>query len=145
MCSALPGQERKLPQGCSFNAEYFYAKTALVMRVSGLVEALEIMSKNFVFQTQIRISVGKEKQTFDRNRNTKIGSPANPYGGTCEIPWPTRVSTGRNSTQDAGYAPHTTPEDQNSFYVILLAVFFDQTRSQCRLIKVHCRFGALNG
>ena len=49
MCLALPGLERKLPQGCSFNAEYFYAKTALVMRVSGLVEALEIMSKNFVF------------------------------------------------------------------------------------------------
>ena len=46
---AFPGQERKLLQGCCFNAESFYAKTELVMRVSGLVEVLEIMSKNFVF------------------------------------------------------------------------------------------------
>ena len=49
ICLPFPGQERKLLQGCCFNAESFYAKTELVMRVSGLVEVLEIMSKNFVF------------------------------------------------------------------------------------------------
>jgi len=47
MCSALHGQERELPQGCSCKAEYIRTKTTLVMRVFGLLETFEITNKHF--------------------------------------------------------------------------------------------------
>ena len=42
VCSELLGQTRKLPQDCSFKAEYFRTKICFVMQVFGLVETLEI-------------------------------------------------------------------------------------------------------